>query len=91
MQAPVTQETDPGRIRQSGWYFRRERGINCSRKVLARLGKVPTDGWREPSGLRRPNPITPGAVSGSASYRSTRATTCPSAPSGTSTSGLSTK
>ncbi len=64
MQAPVTQGTGPGRVRESAWYFRRERGINCSTSVRARLGKGPTEGWLEPSGLRRANPTTPGGPAG---------------------------
>ena len=64
MQAPVTQATGPGRVRQPAWYFRRERGINCSQAVRARLGKAPTEGCRVPSGLRRPKPTIPGASVG---------------------------
>ena len=64
MQAPVTQATGPGRVRQSAWYFRRDRGINCSQTVRARLGKAPTEGCGEPSGLRRPKPTTPGGPAG---------------------------
>ena len=64
MHAPVTQSTGPERIRQPGWYFLRERGMNCSRMVRARLGKTPTEPCGEPSGFRKPNPTIPGGPSG---------------------------
>ena len=67
MHAPVTQSTGPERIRQPAWYFLRERGMNCSQMVRARLGKTPTEPWGEPSGFRKPNPTIPGGPSGSAS------------------------
>ena len=60
MQAPVTQSTGPDRIRQPAWYFRRERGMNCSRMVRVRLGKTPTDPCGVPSGLVSPKPTIPG-------------------------------
>jgi hypothetical protein len=85
----VTHATGPFRVRQTAWYFRRERGINCPNAVRARLGKVPTDGWRVPSGLRRPNPTTPGTPARSASKTVTRSTTRASKPSPATTSGFS--
>ena len=60
MQAPVTQSTGPDRIRQPAWYFRRERGMNCSRIVRQRLGKTPTEPCGVPSGFLSPKPTIPG-------------------------------
>ena len=92
MQAPVTQATGPGRVRQSAWYFRRERGINCSQSVRARLGKAPTEGCREPSGLRRPKPTMPGRRVGAGRPRAARRGRRPRRASRwpTTTSGLRT-
>ena len=76
MQAPVTQSTGPGRSRHSGWYFLRYRGINCSQAVRNSPGNSPTEGCRDPSGLRRPKPTTPGAGVFETSNRAIRPTTC---------------
>ena len=91
MQAPVTQSTRPERIRQPAWYFLRERGMNCSRMVRAKVGKTPTEPWGVPSELCKPKPMIPGGPSGLASWISMRPKTWPRKPLAISTSGLSTK
>jgi hypothetical protein len=87
--APVTQATGPERVRQPAWYFRRERGINCSQTLRTKLGNAPTEGCRDPSALRKPKPTIPGAPRAVCNC-STLFSTWPSRSTPGTTSGLST-